>query len=164
MDEKWSTIKDFPAYKISTNGEIVNRDTNRNIKLSTNKAGIVKVGLVYDGTQYTRAVSVLVAEAFVFGRDEKFNTPIHLDGNALNNRADNILWRPRWFAWKYARQFTEVTIYNAQGPILDLKTGVWYTDMMEAATENGLLVDEIRRSVIFRRPVFPTKQIFTFQE
>jgi hypothetical protein len=36
--------------------------------------------------------------------------------------------------------------------------------MMEAATENGLLVDEIRRSVIFRRPVFPTKQIFTFQE
>ena len=160
FDEVWVHIQGFHNYKISSSGRIANIDTGKILKESRTKNGVVKIGMVIGGVQYTRSVSVLVAEAFVEGRSDIFNTPIHLDGNPLNNRSDNLVWRPRWFAWKYSRQFDEIQPGQNRGPLVDLKTGEIYTDMVSAAIHNGLLISDIWKCVHTKKETFPTWQLF----
>lgn len=162
MGEEWRVIKEFPTYQINDQGDVVNRDTGRHIRPSLTRAGIVKVGLVSGGVQYTRSVKVLVGEAFVGGRSELFDTPLQLDGDHGNVSAENLTWRPRWFAWKYVRQFSEITPHHSRGPIVDEETGLTYEDIFTAARVHGLLVTDVWRSIIHRKPVFPTQQMFSF--
>ena len=96
----------------------------------------------------------------VDGKTDLFNTPVHLDGNHLNNRSDNLVWRPRWFAWKYSRQFNELEPGQNRGPIIDLKSGDVYKDMVSVATHNGLLISDIWKSVYTKKETFPTWQLF----
>lgn len=158
MDEKWRIVEEFPTYKVSNYGDVLNHASGRVLKQSQTKAGLVKVGLVSGGVQYTRSVAVLVAEAFVLGRSDIFNTPIHMDGDQTNNRADNLMWRPRWFAWKYFRQFDEPRRGNRA--IVDIHSGREYKNLFEAATTHGLLTQDIAKAISLKAPVFPTKQYF----
>lgn len=163
MEEKWNIIEEFPSYKVSNYGDILNTSTGKLMKQSVNTSGVLKVGLVMGGKQYARSVKILVADAFVFGRSDIFDTPIHLDGNPHNNRADNLAWRPRWFAWKYTRQFAE-TYNHHRGPVRDVSTDIWYNTVIEAATANGILVKDIIRSVgALGFEIFPTGQKFSFR-
>lgn len=160
LDEVWVTIQDFPNYKVSSSGRVANVKSGNILKESLTKHGVVKIGLVLEGVQYTRSMSVLVAETFVEGKTDIFNTPVHLDGNNLNNRSDNLVWRPRWFAWKYSRQFNELEPGQNRGPIIDLKSGDIYKDMVSVAVTNGLLVSDIWKSVHTKKETFPTWQLF----
>lgn len=162
METEWTTLQDFPDYIISNEGDIVNKNSGRWMHLSETTQGVMKVGLVCGGKQHTRSVKVLVAENFVPGQDEVFDTPIHLDGNRRNNRADNLAWRPRWFAWEYARQFSNVTDKERIGPIRDLDNDERYFDVLECATLNGLLFKDIRQGITMQEAVFPTFQRFEF--
>ncbi len=119
LEEHWSDIPEFPNYCVSDLGAVVNKSTGRYLIQTMATGGTYKVGLVRAGKQYTRSVKVLVAEAFVEGQSEIFNTPIQLDGYQENMRWDNLMWRPRWFAWKYTRQFSEVSDFNRVGWVHD---------------------------------------------
>lgn len=154
------TIQDFPDYLISNHGEVFNKHTGRPLSLSTTQKGVVKVGIVRGGVQYQRSLKVLVADAFVPGRDELFNTPVLLDGNQRNCRADNIIWRPHWHAWRYAHQFSTVSDNDHIGPVRIAGTSLRYDDVYEAATMNGVLFTDVRKSIITKEPVFPTFQVF----
>ena len=68
---------------------------------------MVFVGLFRDQEQYKRSVALLVAKAFLKQPSEFFDTPINLNGDRLDNQVINLMWRPRWFAIKYNRQFRE---------------------------------------------------------
>lgn len=159
MSENWMVIEEFPMYQVSDIGRIANRETGRELRLSQTRIGSVKVGLVGQDGVYTRGVALLVATAFIEGRDELFNTPVHLDGDPTNNAAYNLVWRPRWFAWKYARQFHE-GVAEQNLPVRDKDSRQKYSTMMEAAVANGLLVYDIWKSVRTGKAVFPTGQIF----
>jgi len=160
MDEMWLTIKNFPNYSVSSHGRVRNEDRGRLMNTSLTQQGGVKVGLVSGSRQYTRSVKVLVAEAFVDGASERFDTPMHLDGNQENNNASNLVWRPRWFAWKYKRQFQHLEQYSGLGPVKDRKSGLLYSDVVEASVTNGLLFEEVYMSLVNKVPTFPTYQIF----
>lgn len=160
MELDWITIPDFPDYLISSQGDVLNKKSGRTLRQSHTMRGEVKVGLVRSGKQFTRSVKVLVAENFVPGCDETFDTPIHLDGVADHNWADNIVWRPRWFAWEYHHQFSNVTENDRIGPIRDVETGDMYYDIYQAAIMNGLLFKDVRRSLAKHESVFPTFQTF----
>lgn len=160
----WERILDFPNYLVSNFGHVSNDHTGKMVSQSTTRQGAVKVNLLHNKTWHTKSVPVLVAEAFVPGRDEIFDTPIHLDGHQENNRADNLMWRPRWFAWRYTRQFIDINDIQYKGPLVD-QNGVVYRDVFDAATFNGLLFKEVWRSIHFINPVhetFPTGQTFSF--
>lgn len=159
MEMDWVTIPDFPDYLISNQGDVLNKHSGRPIRPSRTKDGSLKVGLVLSGKQFTRSVKVLVAENFVPGKDEISDTPIHLDGDADRNSADNIVWRPRWFAWEYKHQFHNVTDNDHIGPLKDQR-GVFYYDIYQAAIYNGLLFRDIRKSLATGDSVFPTFQVF----
>ena len=164
MDEEWDVIHEFQSYKISSFGRVLNRDTGREIKPSYTKQGAAKVGLMDGGSQFTRSLKVLVADAFVPGRSEEFDTPIHLDGDQKNCAAINLLWRPRAFAWRYARQFIGISIHHNRGPVVDVETGMVYSTMFEAAKKNGILVADIWRTIIVDVKAFPTQQRFELQK
>lgn len=157
----WAPIEDFPNYSVSNYGDVVNETTGRVLRQSTTLQGALKVKLFYEGGEITKSVKVLVAEAFVESPFELFNTPIHLDGNQLNCRADNIMWRPRWFAWKYTRQFVILPQYINRGPVLELDNQVQYFTVYDAATLNGLLFQGVWDSItLVKQEVFPTWQRF----
>lgn len=160
MEEQWAQIKEFPNYSISSEGRVRNDDRGRIVKVSRTQQGASKVGLVHSKKQHTRAVNVLVAEAFVSGYSDIFNTPMHLDGDASNNRAENLVWRPRWFAWKYTRQFETVNEYNGLGPIKERSSGIVYIDIVSAGVLNGILFEEIAMSLSTKEATWPTWQIY----
>jgi hypothetical protein len=163
-EERWNTILDFPMYEVSNFGEIRNKDSGKVLRQSKNGYGIVKVGLFREGFRTSRSVALLVADAFVFGRNDLCNTPIHLNMDHTDNRADNLRWRPRWFAWKYSQQFDRPRTELTSKPIYEHLDKVWYDDAFEAAMVNGLLVREIIKSIHTTQfqPVWPTMQQFSF--
>ena len=164
MVENWVSIDGFPKYKVSDQGRVLNVDSGRIMRESRTRTGIVKIGLFHDGAQHTRSVCTLVATAFVDGRSELFDTPTHLDCNHENNTANNLVWRPRWFAWKYRRQFTESSVHHDRGPVIDEQSKTRYSTMFQAALDNGLLVEDIWKSILLKKPTFPTGQLFLFKK
>lgn len=160
MEIEWRPIHEFENYLISNYGEVINKFTGRPLSLSKTRDGIVKVGLFKDRRQYTRSVKTLVAEAYVPGWNHIFDTPIQLDGNRDNTRADNIEWRPRWFALAYTKQFEKISANDKLGPLKELTTGQHYITVYEAATMNGLLFKDVRRSAVTGDTTFPTFFVF----
>lgn len=160
-DEQWVAIEGFAEYAVTTEGDVFNVDTGRLMTKSPTMNGDPTVGLMKQGRQYRRSVKVLVAKAFVQGETRLFNTPVQLDGDKNNCRASNIVWRPRWFAWKYTVQFDDpLPDYYDGGPILDVVNGVRYDTYLHASILNGILIEDIVASIDHTTMVFPTNQIF----
>lgn len=130
------------------------------MSLLRNQNEVINVGLTKNKTQHKRAVARLVATAFLQKpRNPTFDTPINLDGDRMNNSVENLMWRPRWFAIKYAEQFKR----NECGflvPIIDVKSGEVYETSWDAATSCGLLDREIKLAVLNNTFVWPTYQMF----
>ena len=160
MDETWVVVEEFQDYQVSDHGRVLKTATGKIMKESYTRQGAVKIGFVEAGIQYTRSVKVLVAESFLETPSENFDTPINLDGNQRNNHVENLLWRPRYFAIKYSRQFHEYTPGQSMGPIASTETRHVYIDMVEAALTNGLLIYDVWRSVHHGFKVFPTGDRF----
>jgi hypothetical protein len=167
--EQWRDIPGFPDYEISSEGRVCNIKTDFIVQRSYTQQGGAKVGLHLNGEQLTRSVKVLVAQAFVPGENMEFNTPILLDGNQENCSVENIMWRPRWFAWHYTRQFSKLLPVYEMGPIVELNDRDTiievYEHVFDAGISNGLLLYDVWTSLhtfSHRQPIFPTKQVFAF--
>lgn len=162
--EEWASLETlgFPGYKLSSDGEVRRERTDKVLKLSANQFGVVRIGLMRreDNRQVTLSLPRLVASMFVPGKSATFNTPINLDGNRDDNRAKNLAWRPRWFAVKFFRQFEEFKEPLFRTKIYDVETSDEYEDSRKAACKNGLLEEEVMKSVVNGSPCFPTWQIF----
>jgi len=162
MLEEWMPIPEFPGYFVSNYGTVIKEGINRPLSQSQVTGGAVRVCIQFDKKQHSKSVKCLVAEAFVPGKTDIFDTPVLLDGFPQNLESTNIVWRPRWFAWQYMRQLKRKSIHHNRGPIVDVKTGVVYDTMFEAAKIHGILVADIWRSIQTGKGTFPTKQKFKF--
>ena len=163
MDLK--VIEEFPDYSISSDGQVVNNNTGRLLALTINQRGVCQVGLVKDGTQHKRSVALLVAKAFLDPPAlEAFNTPIHLDGCKLNNRVDNLMWRPRWFAVRYQKQFEGWRGPQVPHRIIEINTKMKFKSSWHAAKQFGLLDRDVAESIEHRTYVWPTYQQFRILE
>lgn len=152
----------FPNYEVTNEGRFFNIKTGREMVLSPVQSGELTVGLVRDGHQYRFSAKCIVARTFVEGESELFNTPILLDGDKNNLRADNMMWRPRWFAWRYTRQFVDPPGWYFYGPIVDTATLREYHNYVEVAVTHGLLCQTILESIHNGRLVYPTHQKFAY--
>lgn len=169
MEEIWQVIPDFPNYEVSNFGQVAHIEGDYYIRPSTvNRTGALKVGLVKNNKQYTRGLSKLVAEAFVPGQDDIFDTPIQLDNDYYNCRADNLAWRPRWFAHRYRKQYRHILDRYRLGPVVEMdEEGVVvnaYSDLVEVAMVNGLLLEDLWEGVNLKEPVFPHWRTFAFAD
>jgi hypothetical protein len=166
MEEVWRSIKDFPLYEVSNFGQIANVRTDYLLKPSLTMQGDLKVGLCRGPKQYTRSLKVIVAETFIEGHTSLFNTPIVLDGDQFNIVAHNLMWRPRWFAINYTRQFKNIHPAYYVGPIIEMtEDGIIlgaYDNTIEIGVTHGLLFADIWRALHRKDSVFPTDQRFAF--
>lgn len=158
--ETWREIPDFPRYSVSDQGNVRNDRTGRIMRLSMNQNGVLNVGMMHCGTQFHRSVPLLVANAFVPGGTDVFDTPICLDGDPYNVRANNLAWRPRWFAVKYKKQFTDGFGTYITRPIRNIKTGEVFPDSFECAKWYGVLEEDLYQSIEQRTYVWPLYQQF----
>ena len=124
-----------------------------------NQYGVVNVGLMSDGIQYKRSVALLVAQTFIPRPFGPFDTPINLNGSRLDNRVENLMWRPRWYAVKYNRQFEERFRHHIPYPIKDLKTGELTENSLACAMRYGLLEKDIVLAILNHTYVWPTYQM-----
>ncbi len=161
--QEWASLETlgFPGYELSNDG-LVRNGTGKILKSSPNQEGIVRIGLMKreEGRQVTVSLVRLVARMFVQGRSASFDTPIQLNGDRTDCTAENLKWRPRWYAVLYFRQFEENEEPLMKTRIYDVETSKEYADTREAAVDNGLLEDLIMKSVVNGSPCFPTWQIF----
>lgn len=164
MKELWEIIPDFENYSVSNFGRVRTNFSERILVTYANQSGLVQVGLMLNGKQYHRSVPLLVARAFIPQPSGPFDTPINLDGDRHNNHVDNLVWRPRWFAVKYNRQFREPYENSINEPIQDIKNGEVSESSFECAKRYGLLEDEIVLSILNNTYVWPTYQRFRVVE
>jgi hypothetical protein len=159
MLTEWQRIRSFPGYSVSDTGFVRNDETGRELTYLRNQSGVVHVGLTKNKVQFKRSVALLVADAFLVPPMHRaFDTPIHLDGVKSNNNVENLLWRPRWFANKYALQFG--ARLSPDMPVEELNTAQKFENTFDAAITYGLLERDIRVSVIAETEVWPTRQRF----
>jgi len=162
--EDWREVEEFPMYMVNQYGDVYNIKSRNLLKHSINQQGIPSVAFYPEDKQYRRAVAPIVATAFLERPYPHFDTPIHLDGNRQNNNADNLMWRPRWFAIKYHQQFLSSHKQGFTVPIEIIETGEQFEDSMHAARTHGLLTNNIYDSILLNRRVFPLGMHFKLVE
>jgi hypothetical protein len=162
--EEWITIDHFPEYSVSNHGRVRTNKTGRILALSENQYGLLQVGLMRDGVQHHRSVPLLVASAFIPQPLGAFDTPINLNGDRHDNRVENLVWRPRWFAIKYNQQFKYPYEHSIDARIVDIKTGRVSLNSFECAKQYGLLEHDLVMSILNRTYVWPTYQEFGILE
>jgi len=137
----------FPGYSVSSYGSVRNDDTGHHMAVCMNQRGIPHVGLTRNRVQHKRALSILVAEAFIPQPNLEYDTPINLDGDRSNNSADNLLWRPRWHAVKYFHQFQQSSMCISR-PVENIDTGELFQNSWHATTALGVLDRDIAFSIM----------------
>lgn len=160
MEEHWKPIEYFPGYSVSDYGRIRTDKTGRILVQSENQFGLLQVGMMRDGEQKHRSVPLLVAKAFIPQPTGPFDTPINLDGDRHNNHVDNLVWRPRWFAIRYNRQFRYPYENSILAPVVELRTREVSENSFECAKRYGLLEQDLVLSILNRTYVWPTYQEF----
>lgn len=157
----WVQVAGFPGYEINEAGDVRRAQNSRAVAVAFNQQGNPYVGLSRDGIQHKRSLALLVAMTFL-GQpvNDRFDTPIHLNGEKRDCRTENLMWRPRHFAVKYHQQFFN-GLRGFLVPVFDVATGETFPTSWEAATKYGLLDREILLAAVNRTVVFPTGQHFS---
>lgn len=161
--EDWRKIESFKDYSVSNLGRVKNDVTGRVLAVVRDRNGSTSVGLFKDRHLHRRSLSLLVATAFLKEpRERSFNCPINLDGNRSNNQVDNLMWRPRWFAIKYTRQFHDEWSHYPDYiyPVEEVNTKQRFDSCWEASTTQGILVHDVHLSTETDLCVWPTRQTF----
>jgi NUMOD4 motif len=165
MHEVWQSIQGYPKYMISNYGNVFNERTNKVMATSKTLQGDLKVTMVNGTSRITRSIRVLVAEAFVpkpyidGGAEASLNcdTVIVLDNNKNHISADNLAWRPAWFAQKYNRQFKSMyPEYFYTREVLNVEDNIVYGSILECGVKEGLLFEDVVRSASTGDRIFPT--------
>jgi len=159
LEEVWKPIPEFPRYQISNLGRVYNQERDIIMQTSHTNFGHVKITLRSEhyGIRYTRSVAQLVAEAFVEPPNIHCDQIVILDGNFDNLAFYNIMWRPRWFAWKYTRQLKMIQPMHYKNlPIVNVVTHDSYESVIDAGMTEGLLFNDIWRSTYAHSVVYPT--------
>lgn len=157
-------IPGFETYGVSNLGEVYNLITERMLVQHENQYGDMSVVLRAGNEQHRRSVKVLVADAFVPGKSARFNTPVIINGDKKDLRADNICWRPRWFAWSYSHQFKEPKGWFFDKKVREIVTGIEYDNVLIASMASCVLCDDILLSIYNETRVWPTGGYYEYVE
>lgn len=155
MGPRWEYIEEFPQFLISDRGTVINSKTGAEIAVSYNQQGIAKIGLYVSGRIRTRGLALLVAKTFIPNDRPHFNSVINLDGVRENCYAENLMWRPRWFAIKYHGQFVQRDFNYARANVELIHTGERFNNFFPVCSKYGLYYYDIWESANTGCGTFP---------
>lgn len=162
--DDWRPVEGFPGYSVNPLGQVMRNSTKRLLEPRMNQYGVLYVGLMRGWQQWIRSLPRLVALEFLPPPSDIFDTPIQLDGNPRNCRADNLMWRPRHYAVNYKRQFRDPYENPIETPVRCMGDGEVFPNSLAAACRYGLLESEVVLSVLNRTPTWLTYQRFEMVE
>lgn len=157
-------IQGFSGYSVNRFGDVIHDAFGRLLTPHANQTESVYVSLMRDGKQHQRALSRIVAKAFLESAVPIFDTPINLDGDRWNCAADNLMWRPRWFAIQYHHQFKERYNNPIDTPVKARDENEVFSDSFAAAIRYGLLERDVVLSVFQNTYAWPNYMIFEMVE
>lgn len=158
--DAWVPVEGFPGYSVNPLGQVRNDFSGRLLRPRYNQYGVPYVGFMKDGKQCSRSLPRIVAQAFLSPSNAVFDTPIQLDGDRSNCRADNLMWRPRWYAVLYNRQFEERYVNPINAPIGVAGHDEIFPNSFAAACRFGVLEREVVLSILNNTLAWPTYQQF----
>lgn len=82
--ESWAEVDDFPDYIVSTQGRVVNRHTNKELRPRVNSYGYSRVALRRDGKTHEVYIHHIVTRAFFTGYYKGVKIK-HVDDNSDNS-------------------------------------------------------------------------------
>lgn len=118
-NEEWRDISDFPNYKVSNSGRILNIKRNRILNLSPNNHGYIQVFLYKNGKGYAKSVHRLVATEFIENIDNKPEID-HINTIKTDNRVENLRWVTR--KENQNNHYTLEKMKNAVKPVVSEET------------------------------------------
>jgi hypothetical protein len=122
VTENWVAVEGFPGYSVNPLGQVRKDSTGRVLQPRVNQYGVPYVGMMRNWKQHPRSLPRLVAKAFVPQPNDVWDTPINLNGDRLDCRVENLMWRPDWYARHYNRQFREPYENPINAPVRDIET------------------------------------------
>lgn len=155
--QDWHEIPGFPNYAINSQGVIANTERGGiALRYDVNQVGIVHVSLYSGGRQHRRSVAKMVAQSFLQAPTfSHYNTIIHLDGDRQHLYASNLMWRPRWYAVEYHRQFYE-KLPDPSWEDLTIevpKTGQCFNRCVDFCKEYGVLIRHVAEALMNDKPL-----------
>lgn len=130
--EEWCIIDEAPNFSVSNYGRVHNDITGKFVKASPTRNGYLKVNLSHERHYFQRLVHILVATAFVPGREPGLEV-IPLDGIKTNVYFGNLKWGTR--QENVDRSFRDgriprrrVWVLNDDGVFRDEVTGEPFTE------------------------------------
>lgn len=149
---EWREVLGFPDVSVSESGQIMNNWNGRVLTPRFNKQGVLMIGIMRGGKQHTRAVSLLVASAFLEPpRNVSYNSVINLNGDRADCRVMNLMWRPRWFTPRYNKMFEELPYrVSAYIPKIDQH----FRSLRELCTTYGLIEQDAYQDIVNQTPCF----------
>lgn len=148
--EERRPIKGYEGlYSVSNLGNVYSFRLNRNLELSKDKSGYVRIGLQKKTRKDVRLLFVhrLVAEAFI---DNVEGKPFvnHRDENKSNNRVDNLEWCTHLENVNYGTRNSRIGNSNRNSKyfskrVVCTSTNVVYESMKEASRKTGVFVGNI---------------------
>lgn len=151
-NEIWKPIKGYEnIYNVSNCGNVYSYRLKRNLKLSTDKIGYVRIGLQKTNRKDVKLFYVhrLVAEAFIPNKEEK---PFinHKDENKQNNCVDNLEWCTHKENMNYGTRNERIGKANKNSIYFSKKvkcitTGEIFESMNEAFRKTGIWTTNIAK-------------------
>ena len=146
QNEIWKDIPNFPNYRVSSCGRVMNKNTKRLLKPDTN-TGYYRINLWKNNKQYMALIHRLVYEVFNEESIEEEYVINHIDGNKLNNCLSNLEKITRTennlhavYNIKTAKSAKEVSQYD-----LNLNFIKTYPSIAEAQRQTG--INNISRAI-----------------
>lgn len=135
MNEMWKTVEDYPAYEVSTNGDIRNKKTGRILSSCGGEGNYQMVCLsITDNKNKTPYVHRLVAKAFIPNPDNLTEVN-HKDEDKSNNNVDNLEWCTRQYNLRYGTRLERISNKKRKRVeyIIELRTGFTFRSVNQAA-------------------------------
>jgi hypothetical protein len=158
--QEWIPIQDFPGYSVNGYGQVRHDAFDRLMTPHANQTESIYVSLMRDGIQCQRALAPIVANAFLEDPVDPFDTPINLDGDRWNCAADNLMWRPRWFAIQYHQQFKHPYHNPILTPVKARGENEVFRNSFAAAMRYGLLERDVVLSIYHNTYAWPNYMVF----
>jgi hypothetical protein len=158
----WVAVNGFPSYSLNPLGQVRHDRKDFLVRPHVNQRGAVYVALMRHGQHYSRSLAMLVASHFIPQPRDTFDMPINLNGDRFNCSMDNLMWRPRWFAIRYNRQFRDASESHIEAPLTDFEALEVHPNSMAVSQRYGLLERDVVLSVENLWYTWPTYQQFQY--